>query len=810
MAQKLSDSSGVESLALVGSYVPRQCGIATFTKDLRDAIAAEIGYGETVVVALDDTPQGYRYPNDVRFEIQAHRLQDYRAAADMLNISQVNVAIIQHEYGIYGGPDGQHVLDLMRRLRMPIITTLHTLLTDPKPGQAAVMRELVRQSDRLVVMSRYGRSILQDVCGVGPEKIAFIPHGIPDVPFVDPSFHKDQFGLEGRTVLLTFGLLSPNKGVETVIRAMPEIIDRHPEVVYVVLGATHPHVLKRRGSEYRNCLERLVDQLGVRDHVAFHNRFVTLEELCGYIGAADLYVTPYLNKAQIVSGTLAYALGAGKATVSTPYWYAEEMLAGDKGRLFPFGDAEALARTVNHLLDDDTARNATRKKAYVACRTMVWKEVARSYIKLAGEVLRERATKPRPVLCFRSETIANPSIPDPDLSHMRRLTDTTGILQHATYAVPDRHHGYCTDDNSRALVAALMHYDLHRDDSVLPLADVYLAFIHYAFNREARRFHNFMNFDRRWLDEVGSEDVHGRALWALGLATALRPNDAVLSFATRLFNEALETVDAFESPRAWAFSLVGIHAYLRRFHGDTRARRAREVLAKRLHAGLRRNASAEWPWWEDIVTYANAKLPHALILSGRWLPDEEMLRQGLRSLEWLLELQVSPEGTVSLIGNQGWLRRSGQRARFDQQPIEAMSLVEACAEAYYCTGEKRWIERARQCLGWFLGSNDTRSILYDCHTGGCRDGLHADGPNLNEGAESTLAWLISLMTVRILEHKTGTAMPPQAADAQAIRSHSVADLEGTAQRSLRSDSEGRMLSLIDERLGPIQAHGAGA
>lgn len=767
MTDKLLESSGVQSLALIGSYVPRQCGIATFTKDLRDALAEEVGDRETLVVALDDRPEGYRYPEDVRFEIQSHRQQDYRGAADILNINQVDVAIVQHEYGIYGGADGRHLLDLMPRLRMPIIATLHTLLTEPKPGQATVMKELAKQSDRLVVMSRYGQSILQDVYGVAPEKIALIPHGIPDVPFVDPSFHKDQFGLEGRTVLLTFGLLSPNKGIETAIRAMPRIIDRHPDVVYVVLGATHPHVLKRQGSEYRNSLERLVDQLGVREHVAFHNRFVTLDELCGYIGASDLYITPYLNKAQVVSGTLAYALGAGKATVSTPYWYAEEMLADDKGRLFPFGDAEELARTVNHLLDNDTIRNVMRKKAYMACRPMVWKEVARSYIQLAGEVLRERAIKPRPVFYFRTEAAANGSIPEPDLAHMRRLTDPTGIFQHATYAIPDWHHGYCTDDNSRALVAALMHYDLHKDDAVPPLADAYLAFLQYAFNREAKRFHNFMSFDRRWLDEVGSEDVHGRALWALGLATSLAPNDAMLSFSTRLFNEALESAEVLESPRAWAFSLVGIHAYLRRFQGDTSARRAREVLAKRLYASFLHNATVEWRWCEDVVTYANAKLPHALILSGQWLPDQEMLQQGLQSLEWLLELQVSSDGTVSLIGNHGWLKRSGERARFDQQPIEAMSLVEACSEAYFCTREKRWIERARQCLGWFLGSNDTHSVLYDYHTGGCRDGLHADGPNLNEGAESTLAWLISLMTVQSLERETGTVMPRETPEVQA-------------------------------------------
>jgi len=748
----------VRTVALVGTYVPRQCGIATFTKDLRDNIAAELGDRETPVVALDDTPQGYRYPSDVRFEIQAGQPQDYRAAADMLNINQVDVAIIQHEFGIYGGPDGRHVLELIRRLRMPVITTLHTLLTHPTPRQAAVMRELAACSDRLVVMSHYGKSILQDVYRVEPEKIAHVPHGIPDVPFVDPNFHKDQFGLEGRTVMLTFGLLSPNKGVETAIRAMPRIIERHPEVVYVVLGATHPHILKRHGSEYRDSLERLVDQLEVRDHVAFHNRFVTRDELCGYIGAADIYITPYLNKAQIVSGTLAYALGAGKATISTPYWYAEEMLSDDKGRLFPFGDSDELAHTVNHLLHDDAGRNAMRKKAYLACRPMVWTEVARSYLRLAGDVLRERADRPRPVFYFRAQAEPSASLPEPNLAHIRRMTDPTGIYQHAIYAVPDWRHGYCTDDNSRALVAALMHYDLHGDDSVMPLADSYLAFLHYAFNPEAKRFRNFMSFDRRWLDEAGSEDVHGRALWALGLVTTLAPNDALLSFSTRLFNGALDTTTSFDSPRAWAFSLVGIHAYLRRFQGDTSARRIREILAGRLYAQFQQNATAEWPWCEDVVTYANAKLPHALILSGQALSRDQMLQQGLRSLEWLLSLQISPEGTVSLIGNQGWLTRSGERARFDQQPIEVMSLVEACAEAYHVTGQDCWVNRARQCLDWFLGSNDTKSVLYDYHTGGCRDGLHADGPNLNEGAESTLAWLIALMTVRSLEREADLSM----------------------------------------------------
>ncbi len=768
MAESPLRSTSIQTVALVGSYVPRQCGIATFTKDLRDAVAAEIGQRQTSVVAIDDNTAGYDYPDEVRFQIPQHKQDEYVSAADLLTVNQIDCVLLQHEYGIFGGKDGSHVLEFARTLRMPIITTLHTVLAEPSPGQRSVLKELARLSDRVVVMSHLAQKMMHDIYGVPPEKTVYIPHGIPDVRFVDASTFKEQFGVEGRRVLLTFGLLSPGKGIEVAIRAMPKIVAQHPDVLYIILGATHPHVLKNEGNAYRNSIESLVDQLGLDNHVVFHNRFVTLDELLGYIGVADIYVSPYPNKQQITSGTLAYAMGAGKAVVATPYWHAEEMLADGRGRLFPFGDSDALARNVNELLSNPAELASMRKRAYAYGRPMIWKEVARSFLSLAADVVKERSRKPRPLLLTRAEATEVAAIPDVSIAHLRRLTDDTGILQHAVYAVPNRHHGYCTDDNSRALVAALMLYDLTKDDLALNLADYYLSFIHHAFNPEQNRFRNFMSYDRRWLEEIGSEDVHGRTVWALGSAAMLAPNDAILSMAIRMLHESIPALETLQAPRAWAFALIGLHAYLTRFPGDTPARRIRLLLADRLMAKFQSSASPNWPWCEDVLTYDNAKLPHALILVGKETDNRLMLDQGLHSLEWLVNLQILENGRVSLIGNRGWLSRSGKRARFDQQPVEAMALVEACAQAYRVTNDEVWFDRARTFLDWFTGNNDTGASLYDHQTGGCRDGLSADGPNLNQGAESTLAWLVALLTVMDLHRTRSMDQPAEQPEAVAV------------------------------------------
>jgi glycosyltransferase involved in cell wall biosynthesis len=741
----LPQSKQLNCVAVIGTYLPRLCGIATFTSDLCHAIQRVFQPGRLLALALDDVPEGYPYPGEVCFQMRADEPGDYHLAANFLNINQIDAAVVQHEYGIFGGNSGDHILDFMRELNMPLITNLHTVLKDPNEDQLRVMREVGRLSERLLVMSHRAFDMLESIYDVPKEKIRFIPHGIHDVPFIDPNFFKDKFGVEGKKVILTFGLLGPNKGIEYMIQAMPDIIAQHPDVVYVVLGATHPHIVRTVGEEYRQSLQRMVAELGLEEQVLFRNRFVSTEELCEYIGSADIYVTPYLHPEQITSGTLAYATGAGKAVVSTPYWYAEEMLADGRGRMVPFRNPAALAEQINDLLDNETARHAMRIRAYEFTRDMVWDNVAQSYLDVAREVTDERSRHPRPSTppppADRIE-----SLPEPDFRHVKSMTDDTGIIQHALYSIPNREHGYSIDDNARALNAASLYWGLYHDDSVVPLTNSYLAFILDAFNSENKRFRNFMSYDRRWLEDEGSEDSHGRALWSLGLATANAPNASILSLAVRLFGEALPITESFTSLRAISFTLIGIHAYLEWFGGDANARRMRYVLAHRLYDHFERNATDDWPWCEEEAVYANARLPHALILSAQWIPHPAMGDMGLRALDWLLKEQTSSEGALSIIGNRGWYPKGGERAPFDQQPIEAMALIDACVEACLWTRDVHWLKEARRCLDWFLGVNDLNVPLYDYKTGGCCDGLQPDGANKNQGAESTLAWLISLVS----------------------------------------------------------------
>jgi glycosyltransferase involved in cell wall biosynthesis len=758
-------AASVKNIALIGSYVPRQCGIATFTKDLRDAIARDAGVQRATIIAMDDSPNTYPYPGEVAFQVRAPHRRDYFTAADLLNINRVDVAMVQHEYGIYGGADGEFILDFASSVRMPVIATLHTVLTEPSPGQARVVSDFAKRGNRLVVMSHLAKKILEERYNVRPDRVHYIPHGIPDVPFVDPAYYKDQFGFEGRTVLLTFGLLSPGKGIEVAIQALPKIVEACPNALYVVLGATHPHVLKRDGNAYRNSLERRIEKMGLSEHVIFHNRFVTLEELCAYIGAADIYITPYTNKAQITSGTLAYAMGAGKACISTPFWYAEEMLAEGRGRLFPFNDSSALADTVVELLSDEIERNSIRKRGYSYGRSMIWSEVAKGYLQVAQEAVEQARNKPRSFKSIRRRWDAT-SVPDAPLRHLQTLTDGVGMLQHAVCSVPDRNHGYCTDDNARALATTMKHHSLYGDEVSLELSNVYMSFLHYAFNPNHNRFRNFMSYDRQWLEDVGSEDCHARALWALATTIAHAPNEGVLSFATMLFHRALPACEEFTSIRAWATVLIGIHTYLQRFSGDTNARRMRELLSTRVYDHYTANASEDWPWPEDILAYDNARLSQALILSGQWLPHNDMLSAGFRSLEWLLRIQTI-DGRLSLIGNCGWMKRNGERARFDQQPLDALALIEACAEAYRCTQNSYWLKQARLCFSWFLGNNDSQAIMCDHRTGGCSDGLHHDCASLNQGAESTLAWLLSVLAME------GLARPePEQHDEMPVESKS--------------------------------------
>jgi len=746
-------ASDIRKVAFLGDYLPRKCGIATFTTDLCRAVATKFPAIQCLVVPVNDIAGGYDYPAEVRFEILEQDLTSYLRAADFLNITDVDVVCVEHEFGIFGGPAGGHVLALLRELQMPIVTTLHTVLREPNTEQRRVMRELIRLSTRLVVMSERGREFLGSVYQAPAAKVDLIPHGIPDMPFADSNYFKDEFGVAGKQVLLTFGLLSPNKGIEFALRALPDILREFPNVVYIVLGQTHPNLLRDEGEAYRLSLERLAKDLNVQKHVVFFNRFVELEELMRFIGAADIYLTPYLTESQITSGTLAYAFGAGNAVVSTPYWHAAELLTEERGKLVPFRDAKAIAVAVVELLRDEPLRHSMRKNAYRLGRDMVWSRVAQLYAKSFEQARQDHSFIGRKSSPIKTLDEQPGQLPELKLDHLFRMSDSTGIFQHASFTVPNFSEGYCTDDNARALVLALMLQKLgHGSPQLGAHAATYAAFLNHAFDHRSNRFRNFMNFDRHWLEEVGSEDCQGHALWALGLCVSQAGQGSFQALAAQLFEQALPVAAEFVSPRSWAFTLIGIHEYLRRFGGDRRANQIRESLAAKLTQRYADAATDEWHWFEEVISYANAKLPHAMILSGRCLNNKTMLELGLKTLRWLTKIQTSDAGSFRPIGSNGFFPRGKDRAMFDQQPIEAQVTISACIEAYQATGDMFWVAQARRVFEWFLGRNDLGLALYDPGTGGCRDGLHMDRLSQNQGAESTLAFLLSLAEMQALQN----------------------------------------------------------
>lgn len=742
----------IKRIAFIGNYQPRQCGIATFTTDLCESIAGEHKGTDCIAVPVNDTDAGYEYPARVRFELTEKDIESYRRAADFLNINNVDVVSLQHEYGIYGGRAGSYILTLLRELRMPVVTTLHTILREPNPDQRRVLEEIISLSDRVVVMSERGAEFLQDVYRVAPEKIDLIPHGIPDIPFVDPSFNKDLFGVEGKSVLLSFGLLSANKGIENVIEALPAILEKHPNVVYIVVGATHPHVLQKDGETYRLSLQWLAREKGVAGNVIFYNRFVSLEELIQFISAADIYITPYLDEAQITSGTLAYTVGAGKAVISTPYWYAEEILAESRGALVPFKNSQALANQVIDLLTNESKRHAMRKRAYLFGRDMTWSQVARRYMKTFERTRTERRYFAQAEFAVKPLNKRAGEFPLLNLNHLHNLTDGTGIFQHAIFTIPNYSEGYTTDDNARALMVSILLEEIGNKASS-DMATRYLAFIWHAFNEKTKRFRNFMDYQRNWLEESGSDDSHGRALWSLGVVLGHSNIPTLHNMAGRIFQQSLLSILETTSPRAWAFALLGIHEYLLVFNGDRRVSQVQTELAGRLLSLYRINKTEGWNWFEDKLTYCNAALSQAMLTCGKDMSNPEMITIGIDSLSWLAKLQHSDhENHFIPIGSNGFFPQGGERARFDQQPVEAQAMVSACLEAYRITKDEKWHTEARHTFEWFLGRNDLHLLVYDPTTGGCRDGLHPDRLNENQGAESTLAFLQSLLELQLAEN----------------------------------------------------------
>lgn len=731
-------------IAYIGTSLPRRCGIATFTTDLYAAIKAADRDLTADIVAVTDNDQDYPYPEIVQLEIREGVIDDYIHAADALNNGGFDIVCIQHEFGIFGGEAGSHLLWLLRRLRIPVVTTLHTVLAEPTTDQKRVLSAVIEASSRIVVMAEKGRQFLCHIYGAPAEKIVVVPHGIFRSSFEEPEAFKRKLGFAGRSVILTFGLLSPNKGLEVVIDALPSILARRPDTVYVILGATHPHLLRRDGETYREQLIERARHLGVQDAVVFANHFVDRPTLLDHIAMSDVYVTPYLNEAQMTSGTLAQSFGMGRAVVSTPYWHAAELLSEGRGVLVPFSDAEALGRVIGDLLTDDEARNALRRRAYEHGRSMAWDQVAKRYLDLFEDAVRH--WRPRPVTQIQRLRRVR-DLPEPNLTYLEQMSDDTGLYQHAVGCVPDRSHGYCVDDNARALLLAchLSHHVGQRLPDLM--VSRYAAFIQHAWNPDTRHFRNFMGFSRQWLETRGSQDSHGRTLWALGEAARSDPHPARRQWARNLFRTALPTATEFPATRAQVFTLLGLDAYCEVEKGDKEAAHLRDRIASHLLGLFKSNATPEWCWFEDGLSYDNPRLSQSLILTARATGSSCMLDAGLRSLRWLAGVQTTPEGMFRPVGSESFGDVRTRPRIFDQQPLEAAAMVAACDAASQVDDDPFWLEEAMRAFAWFEGHNDQGQSMVD-EDGACRDGLRPDGLNQNRGGESVLSYLLALTNLR--------------------------------------------------------------
>jgi glycosyltransferase involved in cell wall biosynthesis len=717
---------------------------------------------QTAIIAMCDPGGQYAYPPHVGWSIAQEDAGGYLAAADFIHEQGFDVVSLQHEFGIFGGDGGDYILGLIAALRIPVVTTLHTVLDQPTDAQLKVTMALLAASARVVVMAQKGRSILIDLYGADPHKILVIPHGIPDMPLIIPQQAKEKLGFSGHRIILTFGLISPNKGIETMIKAMPVVLKAAPDAVYVVMGATHPGLLREEGETYRESLMRLVHDLGLDGHVVFLNRFVDRPELLQHIAMCDVYVTPYLVETQMTSGTLAYSHGLGRPVVSTPYWHALELLTDGSGVLVPFGDTAGLGTVVADLLTDEASRLAMGRRAYVASRAMTWRSTALRY----REAFRAVCRKPMP------------DLPPMPLEHFAAMCDDTGLFQHAVFDIPDRSHGYCIDDNARALLLCCdlgAHEDAPRHHAFIQrMQPRFASFIQHGWNRDLGRFRNFLGYDRRWLENAGSEDSHGRTLWALGACVAQRQDRPLAQWAAALFAQAAIPAETFTSPRAWAFALLGLSSYCAARPGHHDARRLQLTLGNRLHARLQACQSKDWVWFEDRLTYDNARLCEALIVTGDSCGSRDMVDDGLRSLRWLLARQTAPEGYFRPVGSEGFLLISRETPLgFDQQPVEACATIAACLQASRADPSPSWHVEAHRAFAWFTGANDLGLPLVDIATGSCCDGLHPDRVNQNRGGESLLSYLLSLSDMRQFERDMLWPKAIQLRDASLCAPHSA-------------------------------------
>ncbi|MEA4840899.1 MAG: glycosyltransferase family 4 protein [Bacteroidales bacterium] len=731
-------------IAFIATYPPRECGIGTFTNNLFKSMlvndeSREKGH-EGFVVALSDNELTYEYPEEVKMVIRQDHQKDYLEAVKFINLSGADICILEHEFGIFGGQSGVYILPLLHRLEIPLIVTLHTILKTPTYNEKAVLQEICKMAHHIVVMSHKAIEFLVEIYNVPKEKISLFEHGVPDIHF-NPEKCKKEFKLENRKVLLTFGFVGRNKGIETVIKALPKVVEKYPEVLYIILGKTHPNVLRHSGEEYRIFLMRLVKSLKLEKNVIFLNEFLDEQDLFKYLYACDIYITPYLNEAQITSGTLSYAVGVGAAVISTPYWHAAELLAKKRGRFFDFGDFEGLSNILTELFDHPDELKTLKKNAYQYGLNITWPKTGEKYVELAEKILKEE-----PKVVAKSDTEMDLLILPPFcLSHINRMTDDTGIIQHAKFGIPNLKEGYCLDDNARALLMVLMAYRQMKNMRALELSPIYLSYIHYMQNPDGT-FRNFLSFNRNFLDEIGSEDSFGRTIWALGYLLGNAPNDAYYQAGRLAFFNAAPNFEKLKSIRSIANTMIGISHYLKSNPSDEGMTERLRNLANVLVVHFNENATPDWEWFESVLAYDNGILPLALLHSAEILNDEEITKIAIKSMDFLTKHTLK-DNYLSIIGNEKWYKKDGERSVFAQQPVDAMAMVLMYHQAFHLTKNKDYLNKLYTCFLWFLGENDLRMSLYDFETQGCCDGFEKYGVNRNQGAESSLAYLISHLTV---------------------------------------------------------------
>ena len=726
-------------ITYIGTYPPRECGIGTFTNNLFKSMLTQIEH-EGFVVALNDNDLIHTYPAEVKITIRQNYQEDYLKAVKYINLSGADVCVLQHEFGIFGGQSGVYILPLLHRLEIPLIVTLHTILQSPSYNEKSVLIEICKMATKIVVMSHKAVEFLVDIYDVPKEKIALIEHGVPDIQF-NPEKSKKEFKLKNKKVLLTFGFIGRSKGIETVIKALPEVVKKHPEVIYIVLGKTHPNVLRHSGEEYRTFLLRMVKNLRLEDNVIFLNEFIDERDLFKYLYACDIYITPYLNEAQITSGTLSYAVGVGAAVLSTPYWHAAELLAEGRGRLFNFKDSDELAETLNELLNHPEQMKEMKLKAAEFGKGITWPKTGEKYIALAEKIVKDES----PILAKKETEPDLLILPPFSLVHINRLTDDTGIIQHAKFGIPNLKGGYSLDDNSRALLMVLMAYRQKKNKRALELSPIFLSYIHYMQNKDGT-FRNFLSFNRNFLDEVGSEDSFGRTIWALGYLLANAPNDAYYQMGRLVFFDASPNFEKLKSIRGIANTMIGISYYLKSNPSDDSMTERLRNMANVLVKHYEKNQSTGWNWFESLLAYDNGILPLALLHSAEILNDKRITGIAIESMDFLTNHTLK-DNYLSIIGNEKWYKKEGERSVFAQQPIDVMAMVLMYHQAYLVTKDKDYLNKLYTSFLWFLGENDLRMSLYDFETNGCCDGFESYGVNRNQGAESSLAYLISHLTV---------------------------------------------------------------